>query len=110
MSRNEGYYLSELLISLSGWILVASILVPMMISLTKQTVEIQEKSEANHFLYEYVQKVVIEKPERTNFSVTKNSKEYDITWDDEKDELKSEVSIRYENVFGETVQFTETIQ
>lgn len=110
MLKNNGYFLCDLLISLSGWILIASVIVPMMIGLNKQSVELKEKSDAVHILYEYMQTVVVENPERTNFSVTKNDKEYEVVWQGKKDGVKSEVSIRYENVFGQTVQINEFLQ
>jgi competence protein ComGE len=110
LSKNKGYYLLELILSLSGWILIASIMVPMMIQFNKQSVQIQEKSEALHVLYEYVQEVLIENPERENFSVIKNNKSYDIIWFGEKEGRKSEVCIRYEDVFGKTIQINESVQ
>ena len=74
LSKNKGYYLVELIISLSGWILIASVMVPMLVIVNKQSVQIQEKSEALHILYEYMQEVIIENPERENFSGIKNNK------------------------------------
>lgn len=110
LSKNKGYYLLELILSLSGWILIASIMVPILIQFNKQSVQIQEKSEALHILYEYVQEVLIENPERENFSVIKNNKSYDIIWFGEKEGGKSEVCIRYEDVFGKTIQINESVQ
>jgi hypothetical protein len=82
----------------------------MMIGLNKQYVELEEKSEAVHVLYEYMQTVIVENPERTNFSLTKNNRKYEVVWQEEKDGAKREVSIRYEDVFGQTVQINEFIQ
>lgn len=110
LSKNKGYYLVELLLSLSGWILIASLMVPMLVLFNKQSVQIQEKSDALHILYEYVQEVIIENPERENFSVIKNNKSYDIIWVGEKEGRKSEVCIRYEDVFGKIIQIHETVQ
>jgi len=110
LSKNKGYYLIELLLSLSGWILIASLMVPMLVVSNKQSVQVQEKSDALHILYEYVQEVIIESPERENFSVIKNNKSYYIIWVGEKEGRKSEVCIRYEDVFGKTIQIHETVQ
>ena len=43
--------MAELIISLSGWLLILGILVPILIQVNKQSIEIQEKSEALHILY-----------------------------------------------------------
>jgi competence protein ComGE len=109
-NKNKGYYLLELLLSLSGWILIGSIMVPMLVVFNKQSNQIQEKSEALQILYEYVQEVLIENPDRENFSVIKNNKSYDIIWVGEKEERKSEVCIRYEDVNGNIIQINETVQ
>ena len=110
LSKNDGYYLVELLLSLSGWILIASLMVPMLVVINKQAVQIQEKSEALHILYEYVQGVLIEKPERENFNVTKNNKSYEIIWFGDQEGSKGEVCVRYEDIFGKTIQIHETVQ
>ncbi|WP_428909100.1 competence type IV pilus minor pilin ComGE [Niallia sp. Krafla_26] len=109
LRENKGYFLLELLISLSGWILIASVFVPMMIVFNKQSVETQEKSEALHILYDYLQEAVVENSERNDFSVIQHNKRYDIVWS-EGNGIKSEVSIQYEDVFGKTVQISESIQ
>jgi hypothetical protein len=82
----------------------------MLVIFNKQSVQIQEKSDALHILYEYLQEVIIENPERENISVVKNNKSYDIIWVGEKEGRTSEVCIRYEDVFGKTIQIHETIQ
>ena len=109
LRENKGYFLLELLISLSGWILMAGIFVPMLVGINKQSIEIQEKSEAIQILYEYMQKVVVENPERNDISLIKNNKQYEIVWSVENG-VKSEVCIQYEDVFGRPIQIKESIQ
>ena len=78
--KNNGFYMAELLLSLSCWILMASMVVPMLVQLHKQSVQIQEKQDALHILYEYMQEVRVEQRERENVTVTKENKQYRISW------------------------------
>lgn len=108
--KNNGFYMAELLLSLSGWFLIASILIPMFIQLNKQSVQLQERSDALHILYEYVQTVLVESPDRENHVITRGNKQYEIVWQEEVADEKTGVAISYENVFGDQVYFYETVQ
>ena len=66
LKNEKGFYMAELIISLSGWLLISGVLVPIFIQVNKQSIEIQEKSEALHILYEYMQTVTIENPVKEN--------------------------------------------
>jgi competence protein ComGE len=105
--KNKGFYMAELLLSLSCWILMASMVVPMLVQLNKQSVQIQEKQDALHILYEYMREVRVDQREREDVTVTKENKAYRINW---RGAGKSEVSIIYEDVFGETIQIHEYME
>jgi competence protein ComGE len=108
--KNNGFYMAELLLSLSGWLLIACILVPMFIQLNKQSIQIQERSDALHILYEYVQTIVVENPDRENVIITRGDTQYEIVWREESVNRKMEVAISYEDVFGHAVYYYETVQ
>ncbi len=108
--KNEGFYMAELIISLSGWLLISGILVPLFIQVNKQSIQIQEKSEALHILYEYMQIVTLENPIKENKVFTVDGTHYEIEWDEEIENENRKVSISYENVFGRSIQIYENIQ
>jgi competence protein ComGE len=108
--KNNGFYMAELLLSLSGWILIAGVLVPMFIQLNKQSIQLQERSDALHILYDYLQTIVVENPDRENVVVTRGHTQYEIVWRGASAEGKTEVAISYEDVFGHTVYYYETVQ
>ena len=110
LKNEKGFYMAELIISLSGWLLISGVLVPIFIQVNKQSIEIQEKSEALHILYEYMQTVTIENPVKENKILSGNHTHYEIVWEMEQRDGKREVSIRYENVFGRTIQIYESTQ
>jgi competence protein ComGE len=108
--KNEGFYMAELIISLSGWLLISGILVPLFIQVNKQSIQIQEKSEALHILYEYMQTVTLENPKKENKVFTVDGTHYEIEWGEEIENENRKVSISYENVFGRSIQIYESIQ
>jgi Tfp pilus assembly protein PilE len=110
LKNEKGFYMAELIMSLSGWLLISGVLVPIFIQVNKQSIEIQEKSEALHILYEYMQTVTIENPVKENKILTRDHTHYEIVWEMEQEDGKSEVSIRYEDVFGHKIQIYESIQ
>lgn len=103
--KNKGFYMAELIISLSGWIVISSIFVPIYMQLHNQLIQLEEKSEALHLFYEYMQTVVVENPDRENVVITKGDKQFTIVWEGED---QREVMIRYEDVLGNVVEIYET--
>ncbi len=97
--------MAELIISLSGWILITSILVPFYFQLHNQFIQLEEKSDALHLFYEYLQNVIVEDADRENIVLTKGEKDFFIVW--YGDEQK-EVMIRYEDLSGKMVEIHET--
>lgn len=102
--------MAELLLSLSGWILIAGVLIPMFIQLNKQSIQLQERSDALHILYDYLQTIVVENPDRENVVITRGHAQYEIVWQGASAEGKTEVAISYENVFGQKIYYYETVQ
>lgn len=103
--KNDGFYFAELMLSLAGWLLITGFLVPSLIHVKKETLQVQEETAALHILYEYIQTVLIDYPERVNNTVIKENTRYELVWQ----EGESEVCIRYEDVQGKTKQFCERV-
>ena len=85
LKNEKGFYMAELIISLSGWLLISGVLVPIFIQVNKQSIEIQEKSEALHILYEYMQTVTIENPVKENKILSGDHTHYEIVWEMEQE-------------------------
>lgn len=107
--KNNGFYMAELLVSLSGWLIITGILIPMFLQANKQIKELEQKSDALHLLYEYVQTVMIEKSTEENIIMKKGNTQYEINWQEGLEDGKREVFITYENVFGKMVQLHELV-
>lgn len=107
--KNKGFYMAELLVSLTGWILIAGIIVPMLMQVILQNKSLQQKANALHIFYEYVQTAMINDGEKENYSEIRDATLYEIKWLDDSVAGLQEVYITYENVFGKTVQLRETV-
>ncbi|WP_394232935.1 competence type IV pilus minor pilin ComGE [Niallia oryzisoli] len=105
MLKNKGFYMAELIISLSGWLVISTTFVPVFIKLHHQLIQQEEKSEALHLFYEYLQTVIVEGQDRENIVITKEDKQYSIIWEGEN---LREVKICYEDVLGNKVEIHET--
>ncbi|TYS40192.1 hypothetical protein [Bacillus infantis] len=55
MLKNEGFFLAELILSLSAWLVSACVLLPLFLHASGQAEEHRRSSEAVQVLYEYLQ-------------------------------------------------------
>jgi hypothetical protein len=53
--KNEGFFLAELILSLSAWLVSACVLFPLFLHASDQAEEHRKSSEAAQILYEYLQ-------------------------------------------------------
>ena len=90
LSRNDGFFLSEMLLSLAAFFMGAAILLPIAIQIVNQTVESEKSVAASHLLYDELMYMKIEgtysgreyfiqNGDRYNIKVTKN--EGDSSWE-----------------------------
>lgn len=100
MLKSDGFYMAELMLSLAGWLLIAGFFVPYIIYVKKQTIQVEEQSQAYHLLYETMQTVLIEHPGAVNSTVIKGGTTYKIIWQ----EGAREICIRYEDIFEQNNQ------
>ncbi|MBB6444904.1 hypothetical protein [Bacillus benzoevorans] len=105
MLKNDGFYMAELMLSLAGWLLIAGFIVPYILQVKKQTIQVYEQEEAFHLLYESIQTVLIEHPERINNTVVKGGILYEVMWQ----EGGKEVCVTYEDVLQKKNQLCREV-
>jgi hypothetical protein len=70
--NSKGFFMSELLLSLSAWLMATSILLPLAIFLLGHSMQIRQEADALHLLYERLQEMKLT-PELTgNSSIERN--------------------------------------
>jgi competence protein ComGE len=78
LRRNEGFFLLELLLSLSTWLIALGILLPYMIHITNQSLTLELEKTATHLLYDELEKMKVEGITATNKTVTRNGVTYEV--------------------------------
>jgi competence protein ComGE len=52
LRRNEGFFLAELLLTLSAWLVIAGVFIPLMVHAVNQSVQLHKEAAATQALYE----------------------------------------------------------
>ncbi|WP_026583358.1 phosphatase [Bacillus sp. J33] len=95
--RNDGFFMSELLLSLSAWLIVAGVFLPLILKAAMDSGEMQQEFDSTQLLYETLQQSVAEgyfplektvKIEKTVYSLFQK-----------EDAGITEVCIKYEDLF-----------
>lgn len=60
LKKDKGFFLAELLLSLSIWMLMTASLLPLYIHVSKQSIHAEKELEATHLLYEVIQFYLLE--------------------------------------------------
>lgn len=109
MLRNhKGFFLVELLLSLSIWLLMTLSLLPIYTQVTKQSLDLQREEEAVRIMYEALQGYLLE-GKLENGEVHRGSHIFSISWQMGAFEPQG-VCVSYEDVFEETKQKCERLE
>ncbi|MCM3704547.1 MULTISPECIES: phosphatase [Cytobacillus] len=106
--KNEGFFLAELLLSLSGMLLAASIMFPLVIKALEHSEEVKQDYESTQLLYESLMEAASERSFPEGKIIKKNQTVYQILL--KKNQGFMEVCIRYENVRDYTKEKCEVFQ
>jgi len=100
--KNDGFFLTELLLSLSAWLIATTILLPLAIYLIAQSIDLRQGTDALHLLYERLQemKLGISIPTEID-TVEKNGKVFNYKMVHHESEPVTEVCVEYYGYFSE---------
>ncbi|WP_436372901.1 phosphatase [Cytobacillus sp. BC1816] len=106
--RNEGFFLAELLLSLSGILLAAGIMFPLVIKAIEHSEEVKQDYKSTQLLYESLQQAASEGHYPEGKTIIKNQTVYEIFPIENQGFM--EVCIRYENVRDRPEEKCEVFQ
>ncbi|MCS0786744.1 phosphatase [Cytobacillus firmus] len=106
--RNEGFFLAELLLSLSGMLLAAGVMFPLVIKAIEHSEEVKQDYESTQLLYESLQQAASEGSYPEGKTIKKNQTVYEIVPMENQGFM--EVCIRYENVRDRSKEKCEVFQ
>jgi competence protein ComGE len=83
LRKIEGFFLLELLLSLSAWFMLTLFFIPILTELANQSQQLVREKRANQLLYEELQANLMEDRTNSSYSLSYNGTEYKIYWTQE---------------------------
>ena len=78
--NNKGFFLLELLLSLSALLMLSMFLLPPLIHLNEQSRQLSIDNKARQLMYEELQANLINSQSMSNSTINENGVEYKISW------------------------------
>ncbi|MBV7507464.1 hypothetical protein KW850_19675 [Bacillus sp. sid0103] len=95
MLRNtNGYFLLELLLSLSALLILSMFLLPLLTELREQSRQLELERKARQLMYEVLQMNLVSNQPTVNSTTIQNGVEYQILWKDSESANQKEVCVR----------------
>ncbi|MDQ1001526.1 competence protein ComGE [Neobacillus niacini] len=94
--KNDGFFLLELLLSLSAWFMMGMFFMPLLMELSNQSQQLVRDKKAVQFLYEELQANLTEDRTNSNYSILHNGTEYKIYWNQSSGTGQKEVCVKIE--------------
>jgi competence protein ComGE len=94
---NKGFFLLELLLSLSAWFLMCLFLLPVLIDLGSQTVQTEISKKAQQLVFEELQAKLQGTPSPSSYAIVESGVEYQVSWRDSVLNSNREVCVKVEH-------------
>lgn len=108
--KTDGFFLPEMLLSLSAWLMIAGVFFPLIMKLVNQSVGLKQGFEGSRLLYEELLRTKKEGVLPASDSFLVNGTEYVISIESSGGNAGVEVCIKYENVFKNEEEICEIFQ
>lgn len=96
LSKNEGFFLLELLLSLSTLLMLSLFFVPLFVDLAKQSKQLEIDQQAEQFIYEELKASLINERIFPDHSIFLNGIKYMIIWKNQEVAGYQEVCVKVE--------------
>jgi competence protein ComGE len=96
LKSSKGYFLLELLLSLSALLILSLFLLPLLTDLREQSRQLELESKARQLMYEELQTSLINNRTTSNSSSIQNGIKYLIIWYESESTGQKEVCVRVE--------------
>jgi competence protein ComGE len=99
LSRSEGFFLADAMLSLSSWLMAATVLLPLAMFCIGQTASQRQETNASHLLYDHLQQLKFSPGQQDQSSYTRGGTVFTIVMRDFGQGVPSEVCVEYEDYF-----------
>ncbi|MCL6573681.1 MAG: hypothetical protein K6T88_18700 [Bacillus sp. (in: Bacteria)] len=96
LRNNNGFFLLELLLSLSALLMVSLFLLPLLMDLREGSQQLEVENKAQKLMYEELQAKLLDNRFFTNYTFIENKVEYQIIWGDSVMNDQKEVCVKVE--------------
>ncbi|MDP4169918.1 MAG: competence type IV pilus minor pilin ComGE [Bacillota bacterium] len=110
MRKGNGFFLLELLLSLSAWLMLSLFLIPELIFLREQSKKAQLERESLQLLYEELWAKEAGNVSFSNYTVVKGGTHFQIFWGEPSPSGQKEVCVQVEDVEPNEKKFCEFFQ
>lgn len=93
LSKNNGFFLLELLFSLSVWLMLGLFFVPLLMDLKNQSQQLEINKKANQLLFEELHAKLIDDHVYSGYSIFAKGRKYQIIWREATGEKEVCVSV-----------------
>lgn len=103
--KNDGFFLLELLLSLSALFMICIFFIPLLLDLTNQSQQLARNKKVKQFLYEELQANLSADWSNSSYSVFHNRIEYKVYWKQSSLYEQKEVCVKVdENTFLQRIE------
>ena len=92
--KNDGYFLLELLLSLSVLLMLCLFFMPLLTDLANQYQQLVRDKKANQLLFEELQAHLLEDRTNSRYSIVHNGTEYQVFWNQSTSSGQMEVCVK----------------
>ena len=96
LRNNKGYFLLELLLSLSTMLMICLFLLPLLMEVREQSRRLEIEKTAQKIMYEELKARIIDGRIFSNYTIRENNIEYNIIWENLNQTGQKEVCVRVE--------------
>ncbi|WP_019154487.1 competence type IV pilus minor pilin ComGE [Robertmurraya massiliosenegalensis] len=108
LKKCSGFFLVELFLSLTVWMLISLTLLPLYIHVSKQSLDMNKDITANHVLYESLHRYLLE-GDFENGDIKRENEWFRIFWEKEVN-IPVKVCVKYENSFEQEKEKCERLE
>lgn len=107
LKKNKGYFLAELLLTLSAWLVIAGVMVPLIMKTMNHSIATKQENTAVKVLYETLLNAKKEGRIPLFETVSMNQTDYEVVYEQSNGQAIMEVCVQYENVLKRTIKKCE---
>jgi hypothetical protein len=99
LSNNKGFFLLELLLSLSAWFMLGMFFFPLLVDLSNQSLQLEVDKMAKKLLFNELHANLIDNQAFSSYTLVQNGVEYKLHWRESEVPNQKEVCVEIEKKY-----------